>query len=127
LKFWRINRGEWELNLQKEISKIMNLSSQEMDDLIASAVQLEPTVKELMKEYKQFSDMMARKSRLTLLESNYDYLIFRAKFEIRKNFIAIREMIKNLGNDDRAAVKESLDRIAGLEVVYGTESDQFKV
>lgn len=114
------------MNLQKEISKIMNLSSQEMDDLIASAVQLEPTVKELMKEYKQFSDMMARKSRLTLLESNYDYLIFRAKFEMRKNFIAIREMIKNLGNDDHATIKELLDRISELEVTYGTESDQFK-
>ena len=105
----------------------MNLSPQEMDDLVASAEEFEPMVKELMKEYKQFSDMMARKSRLTLLESNYDYLIFRAKFEMRKNFIAIREMIKNLESDDRAAVKESLDRIAELERLYRTESDQFKV
>ena len=104
----------------------MNPGPQEMDELIASAEQLEPMVKELMKEYKQFSDMMARKSRLALLESNYDYLIFRAKFEMRKNFIAIREMIKNMGSGDRVAVKESLDRIAELEVAYGTESDQFK-
>ncbi|MCL5667584.1 MAG: hypothetical protein M1593_01020 [Candidatus Thermoplasmatota archaeon] len=115
------------MNLQKEINKVMNLSPQEMDDLVASAEEFEPMVKELMKEYKQFSDMMARKSRLSLLESNYDYLIFRAKFEMRKNFIAIREMVKNLESDDRAAVKESLDRIAELEELYGTESDQFKV
>ena len=115
------------MNLQKEINKVMNLGPQEMDELVASSEECEPMVKELMKEYKQFSDMMARKSRLALLESNYDYLIFRAKFEMRKNFIAIREMIKNLESDDRAAVKESLDIIAELEGLYGTESARFKV
>jgi hypothetical protein len=45
---------------------------------------------------------------------------------MRKNFIAIREMIKNLGNDDHATIKELLDRISELEVTYGTESDRFK-
>ncbi|MHB1708155.1 MAG: hypothetical protein ACYCT2_01580 [Thermoplasmataceae archaeon] len=115
------------MNLQKEINRVMNLNPQEMNELITSVEELEPMVKELMKEYKQFSDMMARKSRLSLLESNYDYLIFRAKFEMRKNFMVIRDMIKNLGSDDRAAVKESLDRITELEELYGTESDQFKM
>jgi len=114
------------LNLQKEISRVMNLSPQEMGDLIARADEFDPMIKELIREYKQFSDMMARKSRLTLLASNYDYLIFRAKFEMRKNFIAVREIIKAMGSDDRAAAKELLDRIAELEVVYGSESHQFE-
>ena len=113
------------MNLQKEISRVMNLSGQELDDLLSHAKEHELLVKELMKEYKQFSDMMARKSRMTLLESNYDYLIFRAEFEMRKNFAAIQSMAMELGSVDQQSVKEAMERLEKLEASYGTKKDEF--
>lgn len=114
------------MNLQKEIRKVMNLDEPELNDLHDHAEEYEPLVKELMKEYRQFSDMMAKKSRLMLLESNYDYLIFRAKFETRKTLNAIMSMSQNLDNAGQAFLKQVMTRLERLKNSSGTEGAEFE-
>lgn len=104
----------------------MNLSDPELKELELSQQESESLVRKLTKEYKTFSDLMAKKSRLTVLESNYDYLVFRAAHEIRKSIDAAREMISKIDGREVPKIAEYLEQLDSLEKIYKNEYTEFR-
>ncbi|MEM0155234.1 MAG: hypothetical protein QW597_01350 [Thermoplasmataceae archaeon] len=114
------------MNLRKEINKIINLSDSEIAELESNPEESEKLVKELMREYKLYSDLMGKKSRLLVLEKNYEYLAFRAVYEIQNNVKTSKVMISYIEPLDSGKVRGSIETINRLEKTYGNEKTKFQ-
>lgn len=103
----------------------MNLGDAEIAELERNPEESEQLVKQLIREYKTYSDLMGKKSRLLVMEKNYEYLAFRALYEIQNNIKSAKLMIPLIESPENVMVRRSMEIIKRMEQAYGNEKPEF--